>query len=145
MIRKFETKDENEFISMHQQFYNLPAVLHKVEKSVSKANFDEALKENLLFGFIFEKDNEICGYSIVAKSFSSEVGGICYWIEEIFVKDEFQNQGFGKEFFNYFEKIFMPDAKRIRLEVSPDNKKVISYYNKFGFQKLDYIQMVLDK
>ena len=38
-----------------------------------------------------------------------------------------------------------PDARRLRLEVNRENAGAARLYEKTGYQKLDYDQMVLDR
>ena len=55
-----------------------------------------------LEGYIFESsDGMIQGYSMVAKSYSTEFGKPCIWIEDLYIKDEYRGVGVGKMFMEF--------------------------------------------
>ena len=143
MIRKIQLKDKYEYIKMATDFYNSSAVLSPVPSAHFELTFEELIKSNTYAeAFIFEEDNEIAGYGLIAKTFSQEAGGIVIWIEEIYVKNEFRNQGIGSEFIEYIKE-HIP-AKRYRLETEPENTKAQELYIRHGFEHLEYINYCLD-
>lgn len=143
MIRKILHDDKTEYIKMAEDFYSSPAVLSPVPKSHFEITFDELMKGSAFTeGFIFECDEKIAGYGLIAKTFSQEAGGVVVWIEEIYVKAEFRNQGLGSEFIEYV-KTNIP-ARRYRLETEPDNIKAQNLYKRHGFDHLEYINYSLD-
>ena len=143
MIRKILHNDKTEYIKMAEDFYSSPAVLSPVPKSHFEITFDELMKGSAFTeGFIFECDERIAGYGLIAKTFSQEAGGVVVWIEEIYVKAEFRNQGLGSEFIDYV-KTNIP-ARRYRLETEPDNIKAQNLYKRHGFEHLEYINYSLD-
>ena len=143
MIRKIKSQDKPQYIKMAKDFYNSPAVLSPVPESHFEITFDELMKGSAFTeGFIFECDEKIAGYGLIAKTFSQEAGGVVVWIEEIYVKAEFRNQGLGSEFIEYV-KTNIP-ARRYRLETEPDNIKAQNLYKRHGFDHLEYINYSLD-
>ncbi|MEQ2938933.1 GNAT family N-acetyltransferase [Fusicatenibacter saccharivorans] len=54
-----------------------------------------------LEGYIFEDSNEVQGYAMIAKSFSTEFGKSCIWIEDLYIKDEYQGFGIGSLFMDF--------------------------------------------
>lgn len=138
MIRKIELKDKAEYIKMATDFYNSPAVLSPVPNAHFELTFEELMKSNTYAeAFIFEQENEIAGYGLIAKTFSQEAGGIVIWIEEIYIKDSFRNKGLGSEFIKYIKENI--PAKRYRLETEPENTKAQELYKRHGFEHLEYI------
>lgn len=143
MIRQIKPNDKTEYITMAEDFYSSPAVLSPVPKSHFEITFDELMKGSAYTqGFIFECDEKIAGYGLIAKTFSQEAGGIVIWIEEIYVKSAFRNQGLGSEFIEYI-KNNVP-AKRYRLETEPENIKAQELYKRHGFKHLEYINYSLE-
>ena len=143
MIRKIQLKDKSEYMKMAEDFYNSPAVLCPVAKSHFVDTFNELMNSDTYAeAFIFESEKTICGYGLIAKTFSQEAGGMVVWIEEIYVKSEFRNQGLGSEFIEYI-KDNIP-AKRYRLETEPENIKAQELYKRHGFKHLEYINYSLD-
>jgi len=144
-IRNFQNEDKSCVFRMMREFYNSPAVIHKASDAVLLADIEACIsKSPFIEGYVFEKAGEIAGYAMVSKSFSTEAGGLCVWIEDIYLKPEFRGVGIGKEFFQYIEKLYKTAAARLRLEVESSNARAIEVYKKCGYEKLPYIQMIKD-
>lgn len=79
---------------------------------------------------------------MVAKSFSTEFGKPCIWIEDIFVKQEFQGKGIGTRFLDYIEQKY--PNRIFRLEVEKYNHNAIKLYKKSGYDFLPYMEMKKD-
>ena len=67
-----------------------------------------------------ESNPAIAGYSILAKSFSTEFGGPCVWIEDIYLREEYRGCGAGSAVLS-FVKAQHPEAVITRLEVETEN------------------------
>lgn len=145
MIRKLEHKDKDEFIRMQLEFYSSEAVLHEVPVSYHERTFSEAVKGSpYIDAFIILDGEDYVGYSITAKTYSGEVGGMAVWLEELYIREGYRGKGIGSEFIEYAFK-FYADYARVRLEVEHDNEGAIKLYEKLGFYELPYMQMVKDK
>jgi len=57
---------------------------------------------------------------------------------QLYVAPEFQRQGVGRDIFAELETCF-PDAEIMRLEVDPNNKPAIAFYQGVGFAEVDEI------
>lgn len=145
MIRKFEEKDKQIYMEMAREFYHSDAVLHPVPDSHFIKTVEEALRpDGHAEIFMLEYNRVPAGYGLTARSFSQEAGGIQTWIEEIYIRKEFRSRGLGKEFFEYVEAHRSEDVVRLHLEVDEENTRAISLYEKIGYRKLDYVQMIKD-
>ncbi len=145
MIRKILKSDKETYLNLAKEFYSSDAVLHSVPDECRESTFNEMMRsDDYLVGYIIEHDKKCAGYAMLAKTFSPEVGGLCIWIEEIYILDDFQGNGLGTEFFNFIFKEFEGTAKRFRLEATRENQGAISLYEKLEFEGLDYFQMVKD-
>lgn len=141
MIRKMIDADKNIVIDMMRRFYNSPAVITNGSEKIFAANVDACLKNSAyLEGYVFVVDEKIIGYGMITKSFSTEFGGECIWIEDIFIEKDFRGKGFGTRFLNFVKEKY-PD-KSLGLEVESDNVKAVAAYKKFGFKELPYLEMV---
>lgn len=141
-IRAMESRDTEEVLAMMQVFYDSPAVLHKASEELLRRDIRDCVGDiPFIEGFVFEEDNQIAGYSMIAKSYSTEYGGICIWIEDLYIKPEYRGTGIGTKFFSYLEEQYGKSAVRFRLEVEKDNTRAIEVYKKCGYQELPYIQM----
>jgi len=76
---------------------------------------------------------------MIAKSFSTEFGKPCIWIEDLYLKEEYRGVGIGSSFFQYLEKEY-PNTI-MRLEVEEDNTRAVAVYRKNGYETLPYMEM----
>ena len=145
-IRKLEKKDSEEFLRMAKEFYSGPGVLHEVDPMVIKRTLDEMLSDSpFLEGYIFEKEGRTVGYAELSYSFAPEVGGRSIFIEEIFVDEACRGQGIGHRFLDFCVSLVKGETRRVRLEATRSNEKAIALYRSYGFEELDYMQMVIDR
>lgn len=142
MIREIKSSDKQEFLSMANAFYASDAVLHPIPAQYHERTFNEAINSKIYLRIlIMEYEGKIAGYSTLSKQFSTEAGGFCMWMEDIYVKPEFRGKGLGKELFSYVEENFKYLC-RIRLEVEEENTRAVKLYKAMGFEVLPYMQMV---
>ncbi len=141
IIRNLEEKDREIVIEMMRKFYTSPAVHTNGSEKIFADDVDNCINENpYIEGFVFENDSELMGYGMIAKSFSTEFGKRCIWIEDIYIKEEFRGQGIGGEFLELIIKN-NPDAV-IRLEAEEENERAVHVYKKHGFEFLPYLEMI---
>ena len=130
---------------MASEFYDSDAVLIHPSKDHFTATFDELMRSDTYAEcFIFELDGKTAGYSLLAKTFSQEAGGIVMWIEEIYVSPEFRSRGIGSAFLEHLIKSRDKSVRRLRLEAEKENEGAIKLYRSLGFEPLDYGQMIID-
>lgn len=140
IIRDMEEKDKNQVLEMMRVFYTSPAVLSNGSEEIFLADVNACIHDNpYLEGYIFENAEEIQGYAMVAKSFSTEFGKPCVWIEDIYLKNEYRGLGIGSGFLKFIESKY-PDSI-LRLEVEAENHKAVSVYKKCGFEEIPYMEM----
>lgn len=142
VIRMMTAEDRESVISMMRVFYTSPAVLSNGSEDIFINDIENCVNDSpYLEGYIFEdmEDEKIQGYAMVAKSFSTEFGKPCMWIEDLYIRDEYRGEGLGSKFLNYIsEKYF--DAI-LRLEVEKENERAVRVYEKCGFEELPYMEM----
>ena len=127
-------------LSMMRVFYASPAVATNGSEEIFRADVDTCISNSpYLSGFVFIKDGYLAGYGMIAKSFSTEYGVPCIWIEDIYLKPEYRNMGIGSQFFSFLEEQF-PDHL-FRLEVEADNFPAVHTYRKNGFTEMPYMEM----
>lgn len=143
MIRKLNLCDKELYVGLAEEFYCSAAVTHNIPLKSIQDTFDELMADDrYLEGYIIECDGVAAGYSLLAKTFSQEAGGIVLWVEEIYVLPTFQGKGLGSEFFKFLSSRASNGIARLRLEVEPDNNSAIKLYSRLGFSPLEYKQMV---
>lgn len=143
IIRKMTQEDTREVLDMMQVFYTSDAVFTNGSQEIYRTDVENCVGEcPYLEGYIFEKDGKIQGYGMVAKSFSTEFGKVCMWLEDLYIKEEYRGLGIGSEFFNFVERTY-PNTV-LRLEVEPENEGAIKLYERCGYRALPYLEMKKD-
>ena len=139
-IRKMIRNDKETIIDMMRVFYASPAVLSNGSEEIFEADVENCVNDSpYLEGFVFEENEEILGYGMIAKSFSTEFGKPCIWVEDLYLKPAYRGQGIGSKFFEYLEQNFTDCI--FRLEVEEENERAIHVYEKNGFEVLPYMEM----
>lgn len=132
--------DRAQVLAMMRVFYASPAVLSNGSEAIFEADFNACVGGSpYLEGYVFENGDEIQGYAMLAKSFSTEFGKPCIWIEDLYVKDGYRGHGIGSRFLNFIEGQY-PDAV-LRLEVEAENERAIRVYKNCGYDALPYREM----
>ena len=143
MIRKIEPKDFDNVLEMMKVFYASNALLVHPEEIVLRKTLADAIEAGpYVEGFVFCDGEALLGYGMIAKSYSTEMGGRCVWIEDIYIKPEFRSRGLGTAFLRFVEDRYRNWAVRLRLEAEEENEKAMSVYHNAGFETLGYIQLV---
>ena len=140
IIRHMQEADRPYVIEMMRDFYASDAVFTNGSDTIFNTDFDHCLNHSpYLEGYLFEQGTTLLGYAMVAKSYSTEFGKPCIWIEDIYLKKEYRAMGIGTRFFAFIEEKY-PDAI-FRLEVESDNDAALKLYQKCGFSFLPYQEM----
>lgn len=139
-IRKLTAQDTNNILEMMRTFYASPAVFSNGSDEIFLNDIQTCLANSpYLEGYVFENSQEIQGYAMVAKSFSTEFGKPCIWIEDLYIKDEYRGCGIGKTFLDFITQTYTDCI--FRLEVEDENERAINLYEKCGFTSLPYKEM----
>ena len=139
-IRKMEAGDRQAVKAMMRTFYASPAVLSNGSEEIFDADIDQCVGASpYLEGFVFEKEKAILGYAMIAKSFSTEFGKPCIWIEDLYIQEEYRGAGIGSRFLAYIAAQY-PNCVH-RLEAEPENENAVRVYRKNGFHVLPYMEM----
>ena len=139
-IREMREQDRSVILGMMKVFYASPAVFTSGSDEIFESDIDACLGDNpFLEGFVMESEDELLGYVMIAKSFSTEFGKPCMWIEDIYIKDEYRGMGCGKLFMDFVTNRYSDCI--FRLEVEAENERALALYQKCGFTVLPYMEM----
>ena len=128
---------------MAHEFYHSPAVLEPVPDEYFERTFEELMRSDVYAeAYIFEHEGTTAGYALLAKTYSQEAGGLCVWIEELYLKPEYRNARLGGEFLEYVKRAV--PAARYRLETEPENERAAALYRRHSFRQLGYISYILE-
>ena len=99
-------KDRDAVIGMMRDFYASPAVLSNGSEAIFAADFRQCVEGSpYLEGYVFEEEETLQGYAMLAKSFSTEFGKPCVWIEDLYIKSAFRGQGLGGRFLQFARRV----------------------------------------
>ena len=140
IIRNMTVNDKEQVMEMMKAFYASPAVWSNGSEEIFAADIENCVNDNpYLEGYIFEDAGDLQGYAMLAKSFSTEFGKQCIWIEDLYINDRYRGLGIGSRFLDTIREKY-PNAI-FRLEVEDDNERAIRVYEKSGFTFLPYREM----
>jgi len=140
-IRKMVSADKETVKEMMRVFYASPAVLSNGSEEIFENDIENCVNDSpYLEGYIFEEAGVIKGYGMVAKSFSTEFGKPCVWIEDAYVLEEYRGCRIGSTFLNYVCEKYAGHV--VRLEVEEENLRARRVYGKCGFEVLPYMEMI---
>lgn len=140
IIQEMKKEHTDEVFQMMKVFYSSPAVSTNGSDEIFMSDIQNCINDNpYLEGYVFVEQNKIMGYAMAAKSFSTEFGKPCIWIEDIYIKPEYRGKGIGSQFLVYIEQKYRDSI--LRLEVEEDNTAAVHVYKKSGFDVLPYMEM----
>jgi len=139
-FRKIKAEDKNIIFDMMKEFYSSDAVFTNGSDEIFTNDIENCLNNSpYLDGYVFENNQEIIGYAMLAKSFSTEFGKPCIWIEDLYLKESYRGQHIIPQFIEYIKKEYQNSI--LRLEVERENQHAYYVYKKLGFEELPYCEM----
>ena len=140
-IRKFNKDDKSEVLRMMEEFYHSDAVSTNGSNEIYETDFENCINDlPFLDGYVFVSEDIILGYAMIAKSFSTEFGKMCIWLEDLYLKKEYRGQSIIPQFLEYIKET-NPNTL-FKLEVEKKNSHAVHVYQKCGFSKLPYLEMM---
>lgn len=144
VIRKFKPEDKSEVLDMMKVFYSSDAVHTNGSDEIFDADFENCINDTpYLEGYVFCLNSEIIGYAMVSKSYSTEFGKGCIWFEDLYLKSEYRGQGVIPKVISFIKQKYSDCI--FKLEVELENTHAIHVYQKLGFEKLPYVEMLAHK
>ena len=139
-IRNMMPQDKDAILDMMRTFYNSDAVYTNGSEEIYLTDVDACISDNpYLEGYVFTDGETLQGYGMVAKSFSTEFGKPCIWIEDLYLLPQYRNQGIGSRFLHFVAGKY-PNAI-LRLEAESENHHAVHVYEKAGFTQLPYLEL----
>jgi diamine N-acetyltransferase len=133
VFKEVKTEDIAWVVPMVKEFY----ALEKIDFDASRVKTALAqFISNPAFGrsWLVYADEGLAGYVIFTFGFCLEFGGRDAFIDEIYLKPEYRNQGIGKKAIDFLVEFGKTEGlKMILLEVDHDNFGAQEIYRKKGF------------
>ena len=140
-IKKMVPAHGEAVLDMMRVFYASPAVLSNGSEEIFRADVENCVNDSpYLEGYVFEENGRLLGYSMLAKSFSTEFGKPCIWIEDLYLTEGNRGKGLGTAFLQFVVQRY-PNAV-IRLEAEEENENAIAVYRKNGFEEIPYMELI---
>ena len=143
---RFVEKNDKKILTKHiKQFYTEDTYAKNITDEKISSTFTE-LEQHPEKGcfLLVEDNNEIIGYALLINYWSNEYGGNLLHIDEIYITPSYRGKGIGTQFLNYIITKQFNQPVAIPLEVTKHNKKVIKFYQKFGFKKSPYTRLIYE-
>ena len=139
-VRIMEAADKAAVLEMMRVFYASAAVLSNGSEEIFNNDIDHCVGDSpYAEGYVLEQAGELLGYAMVAKSYSTEFGKPCIWVEDLYVKPGCRGMGLGSRLLEFITARF-PGCV-FRLEVEAENERAIAVYRKNGYEVLPYMEM----
>lgn len=140
-IKKMEICDKYEIVTMMEKFYSSNAVSTNGSNEIFNNNVDNCISDNpYIEGYTICINNEIAGYTMLSKSYSTEFAKKCVWIEDLYLKPDFRGQGIIPKVIDFIKEKYKENI--LKLEVEEENAHAVHVYQKTDFKKLPYFVMM---
>lgn len=137
------TADIPQLSQMMRDFYAID--FYPFDEKVTTENFASFIndeKYGVCFKMVFE--GEIAGYIILVKYFSFEFGGEILFLDELYIKPEFQGKSLGKKALEFVKDYSVTNHfKVVLLEIENHNDRAKKLYEHYGFQNHKRSLMIL--
>ena len=145
-LRPMTEDDRDAVLSMMREFYASPALIGCPEESIRVRDFEDCVGDcPFVHGYMLLRGGETAGYAMTAESYSTEAGGRCLWVEDLYLLPEHRGQGLGSAFFDALREQTRGVYARYRLEAERENEKALRTYGRAGYKELAYLQLVLEE
>ncbi len=144
-MRPMDDHDRETVLGMMRDFYASPALLSTPEEAVRIRNVEDCIGEcPFVHGYMLYSADRLAGYAMTAESYSTEAGGRCLWIEDLYFLPEYRGKGLGQAFFDTLHRETQGIYARYRLEAEEENAPALHLYHKMGYRELAYKQLILE-
>ena len=137
-----EASDKEAVTEMMRNFYSSEAVHTNGSEEIFSNDVDACVSDDpFASGYVFiREDGSVCGYAMLAHSYSTEYGRKVIWIEDLFLEEDARSKGLSVMLLDLVKEKY-PDHIH-RLEVEETNLRAIRTYKKNGFTTLPYAEMI---
>lgn len=142
-IRDLKETDRTAVLEMMETFYRSPAVYTNGSEEIFTADINACLDpcDPFLSGYVITAGEETAGYCMIARSFSTEFGKHCVWVEDIYLLPAFRGRGIVTRVLDFIRAEHSGCV--LRLETEKENVRAVEAYKQYGFSDLPYGEMFL--
>ncbi|MDB4334963.1 GNAT family N-acetyltransferase [bacterium] len=110
--------------------------------TITESEVEDMMLSADSFVKVFVAENaveEICGFAVIFKIFSTFKAKTNYYLEDLFVNPEHRHLGVGSSLFNFIKDYAdKKGAGKVEWYVNNSNQGAIDFYSKIGAKVLDY-------
>ena len=135
LYRKPMSSDLPQLQLLVDEFYQtnaVPELSRRPDIGLSVAQFEKCPDQGQIV--IIESSGTIIGYSILIFYWSNEYGGNVIVIDEIFVKEQYREQGIPAHFSSWIEQSFSHSSAGMSMQVSHVNERAAKLYGELGYR-----------
>ena len=131
LIRIGTVKDLPQVLNLIKDLAAFENEPNEVEVTITEMENWGFGKDKIFDFFVIEIDNIIIGLALYYFKYSTWKGK-CLFLEDIIVKENIRNKGYGKKLFNAVVEVAKnTGVKRMEWQVLDWNKNAIEFYNKY--------------
>lgn len=131
LIRIGTVKDLPQVLNLIKDLAAFENEPYEVEVTIAEMQNWGFGKDKIYDFFVIEIDNKIIGLALYYFKYSTWKGK-CLFLEDIIVKENVRNKGYGKKLFNAVVEVAKnTGVKRMEWQVLDWNKNAIEFYNKY--------------
>lgn len=131
LIRIGTVKDLPQVLNLIKDLAAFENEPNEVEVTITEMQNWGFGKDKIFDFFVIEIDNKIIGLALYYFKYSTWKGK-CLFLEDIIVKENDRNKGYGKKLFNAVVEVAKnTGVKRMEWQVLDWNKNAIEFYNKY--------------
>ncbi|HEY5562022.1 MAG TPA: GNAT family N-acetyltransferase [Clostridiaceae bacterium] len=147
MIRNANLEDKNIIAAYN---YNLAKETEDkiLDFGILEKGVEAVLKDNSKgIYYIYEEKGKVIGQMMVTKEWSDWRNGEFWWIQSVYVNNDYRGRGIFKELYSHVERLVLdnPDLCGLRLYVERNNKNAQRAYKRLGMEETNYKLYELDK
>lgn len=144
IIRDVRHSDKFEYLSMARDLFSSNATVCDYNEDIAVSNFNSAVSGSKFCRcLMLEYNSNVAGYAFLAYSYSTSLGGVCIFLEDLYIKEFARGVGVGRCFIKWLLKEYKSIAKVVKLEVTQANVGGMKFYKKLHFKDSGYIGMSL--
>jgi len=136
--RDAEKHDVSEILKMIKELADYENLLHEVvanEEVLLRSLFETNPRVKAL---IAHENNKAIGFTIFFYNFSTFLGKYGIYIEDLYIRQAYRNQGYGKKILEYLCKLAeQENCGRVEWWVLDWNESAINFYKKLGAKPMD--------
>jgi len=147
MIRKAEESDV-EIIAEYNCKMAMETEDLKLDKEIVLKGVSHALNDSSKAEYyLYEIDGMVVGQLMITKEWSDWRDGDFWWIQSVYVDNNYRRKGIFRALYNHVEKLVQEDplACGIRLYVEKNNERAQHTYKKMGMEESHYLLYEVEK